>query len=97
MTKSRMGSTSVVDQAGNLKGIITDGDIRRLLEKSSDFIDRPVQEYMTKGPVTITADRLAAQALQIMESKEINDLPVVEEKKPIAMLNFQDLLRAKVF
>lgn len=97
MTKSRMGSTSVVDQAGNLKGIITDGDIRRLLEKSSDFIDRPVQEYMTKDPVTITADRLAAQALQIMESKEINDLPVVEEKKPVAMLNFQDLLRAKVF
>ncbi|ADQ15548.1 KpsF/GutQ family sugar-phosphate isomerase [Halanaerobium hydrogeniformans] len=97
MTKTRMGSTSVVDQAGNLKGIITDGDIRRLLEKSADFIDRPVKDYMTVDPVTITKDKLAAEALQIMEEKEINDLPVVEAGKPVAMLNFQDLLRAKVF
>ncbi|MFW5749450.1 MAG: KpsF/GutQ family sugar-phosphate isomerase [Halanaerobium sp.] len=97
MTKSRMGSTSIVDQEGKLRGIITDGDIRRLLEKSSDFIDRPVKDYMTADPISIAPDRLAAEALQIMESKEINDLPVVEAEKPVAMLNFQDLLRAKVF
>jgi len=97
MTKSRMGSTSIVDQEGKLRGIITDGDIRRLLEKSADFIDHPVKDYMTADPTTIAPDRLAAEALQIMESKEINDLPVVENKKPVAMLNFQDLLRAKVF
>ncbi|MFW5885888.1 MAG: KpsF/GutQ family sugar-phosphate isomerase [Halanaerobium sp.] len=97
MTKSRMGSTSIVDQSGKLKGIITDGDIRRLLEKSADFIDRPVKDYMTVDPISIAPDRLAAEALQIMESKEINDLPVVENGKPVAMLNFQDLLRAKVF
>jgi arabinose-5-phosphate isomerase len=97
MTKSRMGSTSIVDQEGKLKGIITDGDIRRLLEKSSDFIDRPVKDYMTADPISIAPERLAAEALQIMESREINDLPVVEKEKPVAMLNFQDLLRAKVF
>jgi arabinose-5-phosphate isomerase len=97
MTKSRMGSTSIVDQDGKLRGIITDGDIRRLLEKSADFIDRPVKDYMTVDPISIAPDRLAAEALQIMESKEINDLPVVENEKPVAMLNFQDLLRAKVF
>jgi len=97
MTKSRMGSTSIVDQEGKLKGIITDGDIRRLLEKSSDFIDRPVKDYMTVDPISIAPDRLAAEALQIMEAREINDLPVVEAEKPVAMLNFQDLLRAKVF
>lgn len=97
MTTSRMGSTSIVDQDGRLKGIITDGDIRRLLEKSADFIDRPVKDYMTVDPVTISPTKLAAQALQIMEEKEINDLPVVEDNKPVAMLNFQDLLRAKVF
>jgi arabinose-5-phosphate isomerase len=96
MTKSRMGSTSIVDQEGKLRGIITDGDIRRLLEKSADFIDRPVKDYMTVDPISITPDRLAAEALQIMEAKEINDLPVVEAGKPVAMLNFQDLLRAKV-
>lgn len=97
MTKSRMGSTSIVDSEGKLKGIITDGDIRRLLEKSSDFIDHRVEDYMTEDPVSIAPDRLAAEALQIMEEKEINDLPVVEDGKPVAMLNFQDLLRAKVF
>lgn len=97
MTKSRMGSTSIVDQEGKLRGIITDGDIRRLLEKSADFIDQPVKEYMTVDPISIAPDRLAAEALQIMEAREINDLPVVEEGKPVAMLNFQDLLRAKVF
>jgi arabinose-5-phosphate isomerase len=97
MTKSRMGSTSIVDQEGKLKGIITDGDIRRLLEKSADFIDRPVKDYMTADPISIEPNKLAAEALQIMEAKEINDLPVVEAGKPVAMLNFQDLLRAKVF
>lgn len=97
MTQSRMGSTSIVNQKGKLKGIITDGDIRRLLEKSVDFIEHPVKKYMTVEPTTITPDRLAAEALQIMESKEINDLPVVQDEQPVAMLNFQDLLRAKVF
>lgn len=96
MTNSHMGSTSIVDREGKLRGIITDGDIRRLLEKSSDFIDRPVKEYMTATPISISPERLATEALQIMEEKEINDLPVVEVGKPIAMLNFQDLLRIKV-
>ncbi|RCW83299.1 arabinose-5-phosphate isomerase [Halanaerobium sp. DL-01] len=97
MTSTRMGSASIIDSEGNLKGIITDGDIRRLLERSSGFIDRPVSEYMTSDPVTIEADKLAAEALKIMEDREINDLPVVEGSKPVAMLNFQDLLRARVF
>jgi len=97
MTKSRMGSVSIVDSQGKLKGIITDGDIRRLLEKSSDFIDHAVEDYMTADPSVISPDKLAAEALQIMEEKEINDLPVVKACKPVAMLNFQDLLRAKVF
>lgn len=97
MTATRMGSTSIVDRKGKLKGIITDGDIRRLLEKSADFIDKAVSEYMTADPVTIESDKLAVEALKIMEDKEINDLPVVEADEPVAMLNFQDLLRAKVF
>lgn len=97
MTKSRMGSTSIVDQSGKIKGIITDGDIRRLLEESADFIDRSVKDYMTVNPISISPNKLAAEALQIMEAKEVNDLPVVEDGKPVAMLNFQDLLRAKVF
>lgn len=97
MTDSKMGSTSVVNKEGKITGIITDGDIRRQLEKSGDFLSRPVTEFMTASPTTIEVDRLAAEALRIMEEKEINDLPVVEDEKPVGMLNFQDLLRARVF
>ncbi len=96
MTQTKMGSTSIVDDKGRIIGIITDGDIRRLVEKSSDFMDKPVRDFMTVDPTTITPDRLAAEALEIMENREINDLPVIEEGKPVGMLNFQDLLRAKV-
>lgn len=84
-------------KGGRLVGIITDGDIRRLLEESTDFLQKPVLEVMTKDPITIEKDRLAAEALKIMEDKEVNDLPVVEDGKPVGMLNFQDLLRARVF
>ncbi|HQD05037.1 MAG TPA: CBS domain-containing protein, partial [Halanaerobiales bacterium] len=97
MTKSRMGSTSVVDEKGHLVGIITDGDIRRLLEKSVDFLYNPVRQVMTKNPVTISPDKLATEALKLMEDREINDLPVVENNKPVAMLNLQDLIRAKIY
>ncbi|MGM0410237.1 MAG: CBS domain-containing protein, partial [Bacillota bacterium] len=77
-------------------GIITDGDIRRLLERSMNFIDKPVREYMTEEPTFISTDKLAVEALNIMEDREINDLPAVKNNKPIGMLNFQDLLRANV-
>ena len=96
MTDSKMGSTSVVDQEGKIVGIIADGDIRRLLKRSSDFLEKPVSDCMTENPTTITTDKLAAKALKIMEDKEINDLPAVKDGKPVGMLNFQDLLRAKV-
>ncbi len=97
MTKSRMGSTSIVDDEGILVGIITDGDIRRLLEKSVDFLDKPVSAVMTRDPYTISPDRLATEALKLMEDKEINDLPVVKDKKPVGMINLQDLIRAKIY
>lgn len=97
MTDSKMGSASVVDQRGLLIGIITDGDIRRHLEKSSSFLEKPVAEVMTSSPTTISGDKLASEALRVMEEKEINDLPVVKGGRPVGMLNFQDLLRAKIF
>ncbi len=96
MTESKMGSTSVVDQDGCLVGIITDGDIRRLLEKDNNFMIKTVKEYMTVNPITIEPDILAVEALKLMEDKEINDLIVEKENKPLGMINFQDLLRARV-
>ena len=97
MTSTRMGAASVVDESGELVGIIADGDIRRQLEKSADLVKRPVKDLMTKDPVRITSDKLAAEALKIMQDKEINDLPIVDEdNQPVGLINFQDLLKAGV-
>ncbi|MBM7622933.1 KpsF/GutQ family sugar-phosphate isomerase [Sporohalobacter salinus] len=98
MTSTQMGAANIVDKAGKLVGVITDGDVRRKLEKSPDLLQLPAKEVMTVDPVTITADKLAVEAVKIMQDKEINDLPVVNEtKEPIGMVNFQDLLKAGVF
>lgn len=99
MTDSRMGSTSVVDDEGELIGIITDGDVRRAVkEESRDLLQENVKRVMTPSPISVQPDMLAAEALKMMESKEINHLPVLDEKGvPVGMLNFQDLLRARVW
>ena len=98
MTDSRMGSTSVVDNEGRLIGIITDGDIRRAAGKQEgDLTKKTVSEVMTDNPSKVKSDLLAAEALKLMEEREINHLPVIDEKnRPLGMVNFQDLLRARV-
>ena len=99
MTESRMGSTSVVDQEGRLTGIITDGDIRRAAGKQEESLaNKIVNEVMTDNPSKVKPDLLAAEALKLMEEREINHLPVVDENnRPLGMVNFQDLLRARVW
>ncbi|MCK8816349.1 KpsF/GutQ family sugar-phosphate isomerase [Natroniella sulfidigena] len=97
MTSSRMGAANIVDQDGKLVGIITDGDIRRQLEKSSDLLKSSAQDVMTANPTVISVDKLAAEALKIMQEQEISDLPVVNEQgEPLGLINFQDLLKAGV-
>lgn len=98
MTSTQMGAANIVNEAGKLVGVITDGDVRRKLEESPDLLQLPAKQVMTADPVTITADKLAVEAVKIMQDKEINDLPVVDEAgEPIGMVNFQDLLKAGVF
>ncbi|MEI6863648.1 MAG: KpsF/GutQ family sugar-phosphate isomerase [Candidatus Omnitrophota bacterium] len=95
ITKSRAGSASVVDKNGRLVGIFTDGDLRRHLETEPDLINKKVSCVMTKGPTTIKAGRLAAEAFDILRSKKIDELPVVDDKyRPIGLLDVQDLLKA---
>jgi arabinose-5-phosphate isomerase len=97
MTSSRMGAANIVDSQGKLVGIITDGDIRRQLEESFNLLDKTAKEIMSKSPSTITKDKLAAEALKLMQEREISDLPVVDnDYKPVGLLNFQDLLKAGV-
>ena len=99
MTDKGLGAVSVVDEEGRLKGLMTDGDVRRGLEKGMDFLIRPVREAMTKNPQLMTKERLAAEALHRMEQHKphpITVLPVVEEGKAIGMLHITDLLKQGV-
>lgn len=100
MTAKGLGAASIVNETGRLLGLITDGDIRRGLEKGHDFLDKPVGDLMTKTPKTITQDKLAAQALNMMEKNKprpITVLPVVDEEfKAIGIIHLTDLLRQGV-
>ncbi|SCZ50597.1 KpsF/GutQ family sugar-phosphate isomerase [Thiohalomonas denitrificans] len=98
MTEKGLGMTSVVDAEERLIGIFTDGDLRRLLDHGDfHFSNVPIAEVMHRGSVTAGPAMLAAEALQIMESRKINALPVVDDEgKLLGALNMHDLLRAGV-
>ncbi|MGH7377553.1 MAG: KpsF/GutQ family sugar-phosphate isomerase, partial [Candidatus Methylomirabilales bacterium] len=93
----RLGMTAVVDAAGLLTGIVTDGDLRRALQKLPDLLTRRVADCMTHNPKTISRDELAARAVQVMEHYSITSLLVVgEEGRPEGVLHLHDLLKAGV-
>ena len=95
ITSARAGSATVVDAPGKLMGIFTDGDLRRHLNEGKNILDWKVAAAMTKNPITINEERLAAEALEILRSKKIDEVPVVDKKhRPVGLLDVQDLLRA---
>lgn len=96
MTAKGLGATSIVDAAGELVGILTDGDLRRFLARRADALDRPVGEAMTRNPSVIQPDSLAAEALRLMErtARGVTVLPVVVAGKPVGMIHMHDILRA---
>ena len=96
MTSKMLGCVGVVDDNGKLKGIITDGDLRRWLQLN--IFDKKVSEVMTCNPKTIAPDVLAVEALNIMNNtgKGITQLFVVEDDKPIGVIHIHDCLRAGV-
>ena len=95
ITRARAGSASVINSKGRLVGIFTDGDLRRQIEIDHRLIERKVRDVMTKNPTVIKSDRLAAEAFEVLRSKKIDELPVVDEKKrPIGLVDVQDLLKA---
>jgi arabinose-5-phosphate isomerase len=102
ITSKRLGMTCVVDKAGRLVGVITDGDLRRLLEKSAVeknavFLNRPAGDCMTCDPKLIDAEDLAAQAVQTMETYSITSLLIVDsEQRPQGVIHLHDLLKAEV-
>jgi arabinose-5-phosphate isomerase len=93
ITSKRLGTTSVVDEFGKLLGVITDGDLRRLLEKTLDIKDLKAVDIMSTNPKVISDDVLASFALQTMESYKITSLIVTNEQtKPIGIVHLHDLL-----
>lgn len=92
-----LGMTAVVDHAGTLKGVFTDGDLRRALSKGVEMSALRVRELMTRAPRTVAANDLAVQAVQIMERHRVNGLLVVDGTgRLIGALNMHDLFRAGV-
>ncbi|HHH39610.1 MAG TPA: KpsF/GutQ family sugar-phosphate isomerase [Sedimenticola sp.] len=97
MTAKGLGMTAVVDGENRIRGIFTDGDLRRTLDRGVDLHETPVTEVMTPGGVTTRPERLAAEALKLMEENKINALLVVDEENRLSgALNMHDLLRAGV-
>ena len=96
MTSKRLGVTGVVDKKKNLIGVITDGDLRRALEKYDDLLNRKASEIMTTNPKRIRNDALAAQALHMMEEHAITSLFVYKGKRRnrvIGIVHMHDLLK----
>ena len=93
ISAKRLGATSVVDAKGNLVGIITDGDLRRLMEKESNFDKAIAADFMTKSPIVLEQDEYAVKALHIMQSKNITHIVVVDKSKPIGFVHLHDLLK----
>lgn len=97
MTSKGLGMTGVTDAAGRLAGIYTDGDLRRTLNRGVDVYHSGIAEVMTRNPKTTRADRLAAEAVQLMRAHNVNGLFVVDDGNGVVgALNMQDLLKAGV-
>lgn len=97
MTSKGLGSTSIVDEAGNIVGILTDGDLRRILQAGKYGLETPVEKVMIHSPKTTTKDALGIKAIDIMEQYNITVLPVIDaENHPIAMIHIHDLIKAGI-
>ncbi len=93
MTAKRLGITAVVEEDGSLLGIITDGDLRRMLEKNSDIEKVKAGDIMTRNPKTIGSDELAISALDVLRKNEISQLAVTQEGKYRGIIHLHDLIR----
>jgi len=93
ISSKRLGATAVVNAENQLIGIITDGDVRRMLEKKSNWSEIQLEDMMNRTPKTIEADSFATEALAIMQSLNITQLVVMENKKAVGFVHLHDLLK----
>lgn len=97
MTNTRLGAANIVDRAGKLAGFFTDGDLRRKLQVDRNLLRRKLKDIMTKQPLTIGPDTLAADAAKILKKHNFDNIPVINEHgKPVGILDERDLLAAGI-
>jgi len=96
VSKGGLGMTAVRDGAGQISGIFTDGDLRRALERLGNLTNVHVADVMTRNPKTISPERLAVEAVEMMEQLRINQLLVLDQGQLAGALNMHDLFQAKV-
>ncbi|MDP4535195.1 KpsF/GutQ family sugar-phosphate isomerase [Alkalimonas collagenimarina] len=97
MSAKGLGMTAIVDSSGQLQGVFTDGDLRRILDQRYDIHDTAITMVMTPDCITAAPETLAAEALKMMEQRKINGLIIIDaQKKPIGAMNMHDLLKAGV-
>jgi arabinose-5-phosphate isomerase len=97
MTRAKSGSLSVVNAHGKLVGVFTDGDFRRHMATDENLLAQPLREVMTRNPICIRDDALAAEALKIFNERNIDDLIVVNAKRePVGLVDSQDLPKLKI-
>ena len=93
-TKSNLGLAVIVDNKNNIQGVISDGDIKRIMQKNLKFNDLILKDIMTANPLMITPDCLAAEALNIMEENNIDALPVIGQRKILGIVTLKDVIKS---
>lgn len=93
ISSKRLGATTVMNEKEELLGIITDGDVRRMLEKQQDWANIQIVQMMNYNPKTISSEAFATEALAIMQEKNITQLVVLENEKAVGFIHLHDLLR----
>lgn len=97
MTRARSGAAVVANADGTLAGVFTHGDFVRAFQHNNAIADKPVRDFMTPRPVSILADKLAAEVLATLEKNRVDDIVVVDaEGKPVGMVDTQDLTRLRI-
>ena len=97
MTHAKSGSLAVVDTRGKLAGVFTDGDFRRHMATNENLLSQPLKNLMTRNPICVRDDALAAEALKIFNERNIDDLIVVNAKnEPVGLVDSQDLPKLKI-
>lgn len=96
ISSKRLGATAVIDN-GKLIGLITDGDLRRMIQKFPDYLQLTAKDAMTSNPMSISHDEMVVEALSKMRENNITQLPVVDGSKYVGVIHLHDILREGIF